>query len=108
MTARTQNPDWLWPLPGQETKTQSDESDALAHSFARVFRGHDGAKVLAYLRAVTIERRTQPDASGRTLRHLEGQRHLVALVEHWIARGRGRAAGRSFPTFPAEETEQNA
>lgn len=55
--------------------------------FARCFRGTDGERALTYLRRLTIERRLAPDASDAELRHLEGQRHLAALVAQLVARG---------------------
>lgn len=77
--------DWpLWPGAGA-----SDEAGAdLARAYARTFREADGARVLAHLRALTIERRVPPDAGEALLRHVEGQRHLVALIESLVVRGR--------------------
>lgn len=66
----------------------SRDDDAIAAAFARCFRGADGERVLAYLRRLTIERRTVPDASEAELRHLEGQRHLVAMIALLVDRGR--------------------
>jgi len=62
--------------------------DELARRFARLFRGEDGEVALAHLRALTIERRTPPDMPEAALRHLEGQRSVVAAIEALIARGR--------------------
>lgn len=61
---------------------------ALAQAFARCFRGGDGDKVLAYLRALTLERALGPGADDSLLRHLEGQRQLVAHILQLVARGR--------------------
>ena len=67
----------------------SSAAEPAATLFARVFRGDDGARALAHLRALTLDRALGPDAPPDALRHLEGQRalvlHLLALVE------RGRA-----------------
>jgi hypothetical protein len=57
-------------------------------SFARCFATADGRQVLDHLRAMTTERVMGPDASDAVLRHLEGQRHLVATIAGLIARGR--------------------
>lgn len=62
-------------------------NDDLALAFARCFLGGDGERVLAHLRRITIDRRTAPDASDAELRHLEGQRHLVAYIAQLAARG---------------------
>lgn len=56
--------------------------------FARVFSGDDGARVLAYLRAQTLDRALGPEASPDALRHLEGQRCLVRHILALVARGR--------------------
>ncbi|PWC56033.1 hypothetical protein TSO221_02995 [Azospirillum sp. TSO22-1] len=65
--------------------------DDPAPSFARCFAGPDGARVVAALRAMTVERTLGPDASDAALRHLEGQRALVATILALAARGRGEA-----------------
>ncbi|WP_448192714.1 Bbp19 family protein [Azospirillum sp. sgz301742] len=64
-------------------------SEDPAPSFARCFGGADGARVLGVLRAMTVERTLGPDASDAALRHLEGQRQLVATILALVARGRG-------------------
>lgn len=61
---------------------------ALALAFARCFRGGDGEAVLAYLRAQTLARVLGPGANDALLRHLEGQRQLVAHILHLVERGR--------------------
>lgn len=75
--------DWLEP-----TEAVSTDDHEIGRSFARTFAGGDGGRVLAWLRAATIERRLPPDASEAHLRHLEGQRHLVAAIERMTAKGR--------------------
>lgn len=64
------------------------EEDDMAACFARCFRGADGERALGYLRRLTIERRLAPDAGEAELRHLEGQRHLAALIAQLVARGK--------------------
>lgn len=61
---------------------------ALALAAARCFRGRDGERVLAYLRAMTLERALGPGAPDPLLRHLEGQRQLVAHLQALVERGR--------------------
>jgi hypothetical protein len=60
----------------------------MAFVFARLFRGADGERALAWLRGRTIERRLSPEASEASLRWLEGQRFLVATIEALARRGR--------------------
>ncbi len=59
----------------------------IALVFARVFRGGDGARVLAHLRAITIDRVGEADMSDQALRHLEGQRSLARYIENLVKRG---------------------
>ncbi|MFC5354536.1 hypothetical protein [Azospirillum himalayense] len=76
---------WLEGLPPAETVPTGDP----APSFARCFAGPDGARVLATLTAMTLERTLGPDATDAALRDLEGQRRLVALILALNARGQG-------------------
>jgi len=64
------------------------QAEDIAAVFARCFRGTDGERALAHLRRLTIERRLAPDCGEGELRHLEGQRHLVAYLAQLIERGR--------------------
>ena len=64
-------------------------SDHLALATARCFATPEGELVLAHLKATTVERVLGPAAGDAQLRHLEGQRALVAHLLALIARGRG-------------------
>lgn len=75
---------WAWFDRGDAP--EADRSLALA--VARCFRGRDGEAVLSHLRAVTLERALGPGAGDAQLRHLEGQRQLVAHIIRLVARGR--------------------
>ncbi|PWC75920.1 hypothetical protein [Azospirillum sp. TSH64] len=80
--------DWLEAtLPADPQIGAAADADP-APSFARCFAGRDGERVLAVLRAMTLDRALGPDASEATLRHLEGQRQLVATILALAARGR--------------------
>lgn len=61
--------------------------DELAHAFARCFSSDDGKRVLQHLRALTLERVVAPSAPNAVLRHVEGQRQLVAYIGALVARG---------------------
>lgn len=63
-------------------------SNELASVFVRTFRGEDGTRALAHLKALTLERHLGPEASIAQLRHLEGQRHLVNHILSLVRRGR--------------------
>ncbi|MBK1836969.1 hypothetical protein JHL17_06050 [Azospirillum sp. YIM B02556] len=87
MTQRT-GWDWLETAPLADPAPAAVPQADPAPSFARCFTGADGARVLAVLRAMTLDRALGPDAPEAALRHLEGQRQLVATVLALIARGR--------------------
>ena len=61
---------------------QIDEK--LSKDVRALFRTPNGQEVLKYLRSITIEAVTGPAASDAELRHLEGQRYLVGLLERRI------------------------
>ena len=60
----------------------------IARAAARCFGTDDGGKLLAHLRAITIERVCGPHLSEAALRDLEGQRRLVHQIHALIDRGR--------------------
>lgn len=79
---------WAW-LDGVRPATgNDDERLELARAAARAFSGADGERLIAHLRTATLERSLGPDAGGRVLRHLEGQRQLVLYLSALIAFGR--------------------
>jgi hypothetical protein len=78
---------WTWFEPS--SPLAGDDAFDLARRFARVFGSGDGEDVLAHLEALTLGRCLGPDAPDQTLRHLEGQRHLVHHIRQLVARGRG-------------------
>ncbi len=75
---------WAWFDRGQAPEANS----ALSQAAVRCFRGRDGEAVLAHLRALTLERALGPGATDAQLRHLEGQRQLVAQIINLVERGR--------------------
>ncbi len=60
----------------------------IAATYARCFTGDDGQAVLRHLRSLTIERTLGPGSSDSLLRHVEGQRQLVARIHALIENGR--------------------
>ncbi|MFA7431108.1 MAG: hypothetical protein WCZ23_13200 [Rhodospirillaceae bacterium] len=75
-----------WPF---EDAAPVADGDALAACCARVFSGGDGRRVLDHLRGLTMTRALGPAAPDAALRHLEGQRALVAHILALIVRGGG-------------------
>ena len=51
---------------------------------AEIFNTPTGKAVLKYLRSITIEMVNGPNVTTEELRHLEGQRYLVGLIESRI------------------------
>lgn len=51
---------------------------------AEAFGTPAGGAVLKYLRSITIEMVNGPQVSTEELRHLEGQRYIVGLIESRI------------------------
>lgn len=75
-------------MPATDTHDRDNDPAALAISAARCFSGPDGARLIAYLRAITTGRALGPAVSDAQLRHLEGQRYLVQHLAQLIERGR--------------------
>jgi hypothetical protein len=70
---------------------QAHDPEALRRvevAFARCFSGDDGARALAHLRTITLDRASGPGASDAALRHLDGQRCLMLHIQSLIDRGR--------------------
>lgn len=83
--------DWPWERPASAAPVESGgDAGRDAAAFARCFATPDGARVLAVLRALTLDRALGPGAPEPMLRHMEGQRHLVATILALTARGQGR------------------
>lgn len=68
----------------------SPETEAKLNALAlRVFSSGDGYELLNYLKNITLNRALPPDATDAHLRHLEGARWLVALIEQRKAKAQG-------------------
>lgn len=63
------------------------KEDKISLDITSLFSKPTGQEVLKYLRSITIEMVGGPDISDGALRHLEGQRHIVGLIERHIQRG---------------------
>lgn len=66
----------------------TEPGDAVCRTFHACFAGPHGEVVLAHLRRVFLDRRVPPAASDAELRHVEGQRSVVAYVLALIERAR--------------------
>jgi len=66
---------------------QREKDHELSLIAADVFGGPSGQAFLKYLRSITIEMVNGPNVSDAELRHLEGQRYIVGLIETRIKHG---------------------
>lgn len=64
---------------------QSDKDKQVSQNVAEVFSTPTGKEVLRYLRSITIEMVNGPNVTTEELRHIEGQRYIVGLLEQRIA-----------------------
>ncbi|MBC6497014.1 MAG: hypothetical protein GDA54_01650 [Alphaproteobacteria bacterium GM7ARS4] len=65
------------------TKTPRYDEETIARCAEHVFAQEEGQCLLAYLRGITIDRVLSPACDDATLRHVEGQRYLVARLIRW-------------------------
>ena len=64
---------------------KSDLDKQISHNVAKVFESPTHKEVIRYLRSVTIEMVNGPNVTTEELRHIEGQRYIVGLIEQRIA-----------------------
>lgn len=69
-------------VDGIQRKREADVN--ISKNIAEIFSTPTGAEVLRYLRSVTIEMVNGPNVSTEELRHIEGQRYIVGLLEQRI------------------------
>ena len=67
-----------------------DEETRLNFIFESVFKTAVGAEVLKYLRQITIEAVAGSEISDNQLRHIEGQRYIVGLIQRRLNKGRSQ------------------
>lgn len=58
-----------------------EEDERISQNINSLFRTPNGKAVMKYLRSITIESVSGANISDAELRHLEGQRYLVGLIE---------------------------
>jgi hypothetical protein len=79
---------WQWfDAPEHRELLDSEGDRSVAMAFSRCFDSRDGDRVLQHLRGLTLGRTLGPGASDALLRHLEGQRQLVAHILALVAQG---------------------
>ena len=65
----------------------TEDEQQISLNFVSLFSSPAGAEVLKYLRSVTIEAVHGSAVTNDALRHAEGQRYIVGLIERRIQHG---------------------
>lgn len=79
-----------WADLDQIQQEAPPELEAIERAYVRAFSTNDGARVLAHLRSLFLDRRFGPDSSDAMLRHAEGGRGVVDHILATIKRGEGQ------------------
>ena len=72
-------------LDGYQRSQKDDEKISI--NITALFKDELGKDVLKYLRSITIEAVNGAAVSDAELRHMEGQRYIVGLIESRIRHG---------------------
>ena len=64
-----------------------DSDEIISKNVLSLFNTPNGIEVLKYLKSITIEAVSGSNISDAELRHLEGQRYIVALIVKRINHG---------------------
>jgi len=72
-------------IDGYQRKPEIDSQ--ISQNVAQIFESPTGKEVLRYLRSITIEMVNGPNVTTEELRHIEGQRYIVGLIEQRISHG---------------------
>ena len=71
-------------------KRSSDDEEKLNSACTALFSTDIGLSVLQYLKSITIESVAGPEISDNSLRHLEGQRYIVGLIQRRVNKGKSQ------------------
>ena len=80
-----QKPNMLIGLDNIQRKPEDEEN--LNTLFYKLFTTTGGSEVLKYLKSLSIDAVAGPEISDQSLRHLEGQRYLVGLIQRRVNKG---------------------
>ena len=78
-------PNTLIGLDNIQRNTKDEEN--LNTLFYKMFTTSGGSEILKYLKSLTLEAVAGPEISNEQLRHLEGQRYIVGLLQRRINKG---------------------
>ncbi len=78
------------PIPAKSidgyVRTEDQERE-LNKTFAGLFKGEDGKKILDYIKSITTEAVAGPNIDSNQLFHLEGMRFLAGVIQTRIKKG---------------------
>lgn len=78
-------PNTLIGLDNIQRNTKDEEN--LNTLFYKMFNTAGGSEILKYLKTLTLDAVAGPEISNESLRHLEGQRYLVGLIQRRVHKG---------------------
>ena len=78
-------PNTLIGLDNIQRNTKDEEN--LNTLFYKMFNTAGGSEILKYLKKLTLDAVAGPEISNESLRHLEGQRYLVGLIQRRVNKG---------------------
>ena len=78
-------PNTLIGLDNIQRNTKDEEN--LNTLFYKMFNTAGGSEILKYLKPLTLDAVAGPEISNESLRHLEGQRYLVGLIQRRVNKG---------------------
>ncbi len=74
---------------------QPEQDQQISMNIAALFSSPAGKVTLEYLKSISINNVYGPDVSSDTLRHVEGQRYIVGVLEQRAKQGHAIKAGQS-------------
>jgi hypothetical protein len=91
-------------LDGVQRSAQAERD--LNKIAAQIFATPGGEQLLAWLKRITVNNVQGPAVTDATLRHIEGQRYVVALLQQRIQHGQRNAEPK--PARPRTRRERSA
>jgi hypothetical protein len=85
MPAPERHQGWGW---FEDLRPAAEPDIDLCRAFLACFQGPQGELALRHLRRVFLDRRLPPSATDAELRHVEGQRSVVAYIGALVERAR--------------------
>mgnify|MGYP006883063858 FL=1 len=83
-------------IDGIKRSQVADEK--ISKTITSLFETPSGREVLKYLRSITIEMVNGPNVTDAELRHMEGQRFIVGLIETRVEHGHRSRNNERIPS----------